>query len=334
MTISLNCNMKEHPDTLKLRAWRSRAACVVAGVLLAGSLAARAGTTLFLDNFNGLALSPLWVTRLPNAPVAKGDYQNESYVGAPDYGFAKLGGASVLRMNTVLQPLQRAGWSLNTNFHSADFRYEVRFNTLVQSATNSIDGFIEIWVLDPTDFTRYDLVCLFGSDYSSNPQFQAASSISGSPLQAGFAYQNNTFYRLVLHGGGAADLRASLCDDRGNELIGYDLGHTTAAYPHGFTIGLSQCINRPPTSAPTDVAVDYATVTTGDTTVAATTSPAIQLSWPTKAGAYYQIQSAATTRTSNWTNVGAPVLGTGGTMSSFEPLIKTALPVYQVVELP
>jgi len=327
--------MKNCLSHLKIHALGRAVPVIITVLLLAASHSVVAGTTLFLDSFNGPKLSPLWVTNLPAAPIAMGDWQNETYLGAPDYEFEKLDGYSVLRMNTVMGRLQRAGWSLNTNFHTADFRYEVRFNTLVQSSTNSIDSFIELWVLDPTDHTRYDLVTLFGASFATDPRFQAASSISGTPDNVSYNYQNHTFYRLVLHGGMGEDIRASLCDDQDNELVGYDLGHDLSAYPHGFTIGLSQAEDRPTAEYPTDVAVDYATVTTGGTTVASTVLPALQLYWQSKAGAYYQIQSATPPHAANWTNVGAPFPGTGGTLSEFLPAFNNGrVCFYQVIQLP
>jgi hypothetical protein len=218
--------------------------------------------TLFSDNFNGPQLNPLWAPNLPNVPVAQVSGTPETYSGAPSYQLQMLGSVPVLRMNTDLSNYQRVGWSLNTNFPTGDFRYEVRFNTLTQSSTSSVDAFIEVWVLDATNFYHYDLVSLFGNSYATQPTFEAASSISGFRNSQSAGYQNNHYYRLVLRGGPTQNIRASLCDDQDNELMGFDLGHNTTAYPAGFTIGLSQAVQYPITMAPTDVAIASATVTT------------------------------------------------------------------------
>ena len=221
--------------------------------------------TLFSDDFNGPQLNPLWVTNLPNVPNAQGS-PSETYVGAPSYQFEALGAVPVLRMNTSLPTLERAGWSLNKNFSTTDFRYEVRFNTLTQSSSTSIDGFIEVWVLNSTNFNKYDLVSLFGGYYGTHIFFDAVSSVTGNNIQQDTlgtgTITNNTYYRLVLHGGANQNIRASLCDDLGNELYGYDLGHTTKAYPAGFTIGISQAIGTAGAVYPTDVAIASAVVTT------------------------------------------------------------------------
>lgn len=294
-------------------------AAITALITLASVTPTLGSVTLFSDNFKGPQLNPLWVTNLPTAPVAKGDSTPETYLGVPDYEFATLGGATVLHMTNTLSPLQRVGWSLNANFNPSSFRYEVRFNTLTQSPDTSIDAFIEIWVLDVDDFNRYDIVSPFGASSSTDPRFDAASSVTGSTTDQSFAYQNNTWYRLVLHGSTNEDIRASLCDDEGNELIGYDLGHNTTVYPSGFTIGLSQAINRPYNASPTDVAVDSAIVTSGDTTIQSVTTPAVQVSWPSVAGKFYQVQSTSLNKGGKWANLGSPLLGTGSTMNIFEP---------------
>jgi hypothetical protein len=231
-------------------------------ILFSISLPVWGSVTLFSDTFGGSQMSPLWVTNLPNVTVAQGDYTYENYVGAPSYQFQTLGNVPVLRMNTSLPDLQRVGWSLQTNFPSGDFRYEVRFNTVTQSSDTSVDAFIEIWVLNVTNFYSYDIVSLFGNSYAGQPTFEAFSSATGNQTTQDGGYQNDTYYRLVLYGGPNQNIRASLCDDQGNELKGYDLGHTTATYPAGFTIGLSQAVDRPGFVAPTDVAIASVAVTT------------------------------------------------------------------------
>lgn len=303
-------------------------------VLLFGATASSpAATTLFSENFTGPTLNPLWVASLPTVTVAKGDYWPENYVGVPNYIFTTVSNTPVLRMNTVLAPLQRAGWMLHTNFSASSFRYEVRFNTLVQSPDTSIDAFIEIWVMDASDPTRYDIVSPFGSNSSTDLRFDAGSSITGFATDQSFQYQNNTWYRLVLHGATNENVRAAICDDNGNELIGCDLGHDTTAYPSGFTIALSQAINRPYNAEPTDVAVAWAKVTAGDTMVPARFGPAIQISWPTIAGRFYQLEWLRPGRNAKWANIGSPVAGTGSVVDFFEPQNRESI-LYRVELLP
>jgi len=216
---------------------------------------------IFFDDFSGPTLNPLWAGPLPDAPGASGDTTPEAYAGFPNYQLQTVGADSLLRMSNSLSDLQRVGWSLNTNFPTSDFRYEVRFNTLIQSYTNSIDAFIEIWVLDAANSNRYDIVSLFGGSYGSDRRFRAGSSISGTRYDQSFAYLNNTFYRLVLQGSSTQNIRASFLDDQGNELAGVDLGHNTSSFTSGFKIAISQGEDRPQGTYPIDVAVDYALLT-------------------------------------------------------------------------
>jgi subtilisin-like proprotein convertase family protein len=231
--------------------------------LLLGDVAFTTGaSTLFFDDFSGPALQPTWQAVLPdNAPLAGYQIYPETYLGAPNYLFQTLGGASVLRMTNSLSPQTRRGWSSTSSFNTADFRYEVRFNTLDQSAATSIDAFIEIWMIDAANMNRYDLVCPYGANASSNRRFTAGSSIDNLYSNSAFSYQNNTWYRLVLASDAAHKIRASLCGDDGTELIGQTFNHGVEAFPSGFRIALSQAIGVPAGPMPVDVAVDYVKLT-------------------------------------------------------------------------
>lgn len=221
-----------------------------------------ARTTLFFDDFNGPHLSPIWQASLPNAHIGVIS-DIVTYEGAPNYGFAMLDTNTVLRLTNTLSPLQRVGWSSVSNFTAADFHYEARFNTLNQSPSNSIDGFMEIWILDAANSNRYDIVSLFGGSYSADRRFFAGSSIDNSYQSPSFGYQNNTYYRLVLDAPPGQNIRASLHGDDGTELIGVTLNHGASAFQSGFKICLSQAIGIPYNPAPVDVAVDYVSLTSG-----------------------------------------------------------------------
>src|SRR5262249_29518294 len=150
--------------------------------------------SLFFDDFNGLPLNSRWQALLPNAPngacpSGTPPSLTANYSGAPNFLFQALGGATVLHMTNFMAPLQRRGWSTSDYFQPANFRYEARFNTLVQSPSTSIDGFIEIWVLDATDPTRYDVVSLFVGNFGATRQFFAGSSVDGlNPCATPVAY--------------------------------------------------------------------------------------------------------------------------------------------------
>ena len=167
-----------------------------------------------------------------------------------------------LNMSDVLPPLHRVGWTLATNFNTSNFRYEVRFNTLTQSADASIDGFIEVWILDVANSNRFDIAGLFGASFSTDRRVYAGSAIDGSYTNPVFNYQNDTWYRLVLEGGTNENIRASLYNDQGTELVSLVLAHNTSAYPSGFTIGLSQGMGTPTMSYPQAVAVDFVALST------------------------------------------------------------------------
>jgi subtilisin-like proprotein convertase family protein len=233
--------------------------------LLLGDVAFTTGSnTLFFDDFSGPALNPAWQAVLPdNAPLAGYAIYPETYIGAPNYAFQTLGANSVLRMTNTLSPQTRCGWSSAAGFTTSRFRYEARFNTLNQSATNSIDGFIEIWLIDAANMSRYDLVGPNGANASANRQFCAGSSIDNLFTNRTFAYQNNTWYRLVLACDASNKIRASLCSDDGTELIGQSFNHGAAAFPSGFKIALSQAMGIPSVATPADVAVDYVKLTSG-----------------------------------------------------------------------
>jgi hypothetical protein len=205
-----------------------------------------AGQPLFFDDFQGPAINSLWQTNLPNLACSGsfpfGSFQTAVYLGAPHHRFEKQGTNTVLRLSATLNNLQRLGWNTAASFTAADFVYDVRFNTLVQSPATSIDGFIEIWLIDAADHNRYDVVSPFGGSYGGNPTFFVGSSIDGRDTQAPFHYQNNTWYHLVLQGVAGGNLRASIYDDQGNELIGRNLAHNGSAFPSGFQLGLSQVL--------------------------------------------------------------------------------------------
>ncbi len=258
-------------------------------VLLLGALiigfCANAQSHLFFDDFNGPTLNPSWVPNGLPTTSNPGSYPFDvSYVGSPDVAFQTIDGASTLRMSTAQSPLHRVGWTLDSVFTNASFRYEVRFNTLTQSAATSIDGCIELWLLDAADSNRCDIAGLFGSWYSTSPRFMTGSSIDQSYFVPGFAFQNNTWYRLILQGSRNANVRASLCDDEGTELMSQVFAHDLRAFPAGFKIGLSQGMGTPDNIYPMDVAVDYAVLSTSSDSepflTANQVSGGLVLQWP------------------------------------------------------
>ena len=234
--------------------------------LLLGDVAFSTGSAaLFLDDCAGPGLNPMWQPGLPNSYNGAGPPgQIEKYVGTPHFTFANIGGSNVMRLQNTLTDWTRRGWSSATTFHGQDFRYEVRFNTLTQGAGFSIDGFLEIWIIDAANSNRFDVVAPDIAFFGATQLFVAGSSIDNAYNQMQFTnFQTNTWYRLVLSAAPNQGVHAALLSDNGAELAGVSFTHTAAAFPLGFKLGLSQFIGSPGTPAPVDVAVDYARLTSG-----------------------------------------------------------------------
>jgi subtilisin-like proprotein convertase family protein len=235
--------------------------------MLLGDVAFSTGNTgLFLDNCAGPAVNPMWQPGLPNAYNGAGPPGLvEQYAGVPTATFTTIGGSNVMRLQNTLSPWTRKGWSSATTFHGQDFRYEVRFNTLTQGSPSSIDGFLEIWIIDAANSNRFDVVAPDIGFYGASQNLIAGSSIDNSYNVLPFPnFQNNTWYRLVLSAAPNQGVHAAVLSDTGTELSGVSFPHTAAAYPLGFKLGLSQFMGSPPVPSVTDVAVDYARLTSGE----------------------------------------------------------------------
>ncbi|HUA66415.1 MAG TPA: immunoglobulin domain-containing protein [Alphaproteobacteria bacterium] len=225
-----------------------------------------APVALFFDDFDGPSLNPIWQTNLPNAycgSFPQGGAQIAAYVGAPNYSFGLLDSNTVLNLDDNMGPLQRRGWGSSTNFILPYFRYEARFNSLYLSSATSIDGFFEIWIMNATNNNLYDIVSPFAGGFGSNPYMFFGSSVDNSFIQGSYAVTSNTWYRLVLQCLPGQNIRASLCDDNDNELIGHTFAHDGSAFGSGFQIVFSQAVGASGSAYPTKAAVDYVKLTTG-----------------------------------------------------------------------
>jgi hypothetical protein len=214
----------------------------------------------FFDDFNGPVLNANWQASLPDAYSGSFPYgysQIAPFIGAPNFDFEELDTNSVIRLSNIMGPLQRRGWSSVTNYGPGNFRYEARFNTLNQSPSNSIDGFIEIWILDAANSNRYDIISPYGGGYDSSPYFFAGSTIDNNYTTIPFSYQNNTWYRLVLEDAPGQNMRGSILSDSGIELIGFTFGHDASAFGSGFKLAISQIVGSAGAAYPVDVAVDF-----------------------------------------------------------------------------
>ncbi|MFT3856665.1 MAG: hypothetical protein QM742_03885 [Aquabacterium sp.] len=150
------------------------------------------------------------------------------------------------------------------NVQAPTFTYEVRFNTLVQSAATGFDELIGLSLTDVADPSRFAATALFSDGNGGNRQFRVDTrGLSGTGFQQpGFAFQNNTWYRLQLKAVEGGNIRAVLlADDGSTELISRDLGITADAFAGGMRVGLYQS-NTTGSQVRTDVAIDYARLST------------------------------------------------------------------------
>ncbi len=232
--------------------------------LLLGDVAFSTGLTNALyDEFSG-PLSNNWSTPLPTASTAAGPSPIMTYGGPPAYTFTTIGTNTVLRMANTLGSNQRVGWISTNIFRGQTFRYEVRFNTLTQGPGVSSGGFIEIWLLDPTNPTRFDLMSPFGGAPGPGNVVYMGSSFEGSYNSRPFNYQNNTWYRLVISAAPGQGIRMQVLSDAGLELAGVSFIHGMSDFPAGFQIGLSQFMGTLASgTAPVAVAVDSVIVKSG-----------------------------------------------------------------------
>jgi hypothetical protein len=200
---------------------------------------------LFFDDFNGPVLDEVY-TPISNLLVP-------NYKGMPEYSFAMLDRSTVLRLRNNLQPGQSVGWQTDTIFHSdaTPFHLEVRFNTMIQSRTTSIDGFLDVGLIDGSNI-KYTGVGLFAGNYGMERTF------AGRPLDI----KNSTWYRLVIVGAKGQEIRASLLDDASGEVLAEtSLGASSYLFTSGIKIGLMQIMGSPDGSSPTDVAIDWIRLT-------------------------------------------------------------------------
>jgi hypothetical protein len=218
-----------------------------------GNLAAELAIGI-TDEFDG-ALGADW--QIGNAPR-----DGFAYLGAPTYRFETLDGASVVRLSNTLSNNQRVGWTSNDVIASTSgFRYEVRLNTLTQGSTTGIDGLLEVALVDEADPGRFIAASLFGAANGTDRHFYSNSPGSGGFVDRPYAFQDNTWYRIVLEGSPTQAITASLLSDGGAVLATRTFSTSTDTFASDFRVGLFQNMGTPNRPAPTDVAIDYARVT-------------------------------------------------------------------------
>lgn len=220
-----------------------------------------AATNQFFDDFKGPSLNPIWQTNLPDAvsgSLGTGAGGNAAYIGAPNYTFALLDSNTVLNMHSVMGPFQRVGWSSSTVFLGTNFSYEARFNTGLLSPTTSMDGFLEIWIMNATNHDLYFMVSTYEGESDTYVFF--GTSVYGLYGANPYTFADNTWYRLVLQCLPGQFIHASLCDDDERELFGTDIAAADGSvFGAGYNIVIAQNIGTE-TNVPASVAVDYVSV--------------------------------------------------------------------------
>jgi hypothetical protein len=156
---------------------------------------------LFFDDFSESDLNDVYIEFPANLPF--------NYQGKPNYSLETLDQSTVIRLQSNLQSNQMSGLQISKTFDTgtSPIRLEIRFNTLVQSATTSIDGFINVW-LSNADNSRADWFGLAAWTYGADRNF-AGTPFGSVPLD----FKDNTWYRLVVTGSGDQEIRASIIDD-------------------------------------------------------------------------------------------------------------------------
>jgi hypothetical protein len=270
---AISGNLRQMEGGTKMRAKVAIGAYIILTLAAATSANGADKIVLFADNFNCCVLKHTWVASLPDAYWRYQSRPNgiAEFIGPPSYLFESLDGASVIRLTNTLNNAQRVGLSTRKAFDSQQpIKYKVRFNTLDISSRTTIDQMIEIWLIDADHIDRFDEVALSAPGYGSQRVFTAYSSISDTGVDTGqissrFTFSSNTWYRLSLEGSPQQDVTAILCDDSERRVVmRFDFGHTMQSYPTGFRIGVSQSMGLPGAPYPTDVAIDWVRLTSGD----------------------------------------------------------------------
>ncbi|MBI3348327.1 MAG: LamG domain-containing protein, partial [Burkholderiales bacterium] len=208
-------------------------------------------------DFGGPSLDPVWQPGgVPNTL---------SFNGAPSYSFDTVDGASVIRLNSNITGQYRGtGWATATNAVGQGFSYEVRFNTLVQSAATGFDELIGLSVTDMLDPTRWVATALASNTTGGGRKLAVDSrGVGGSYYQSSaYDFTDNTWYRLRLSAATDGTIKATLLSDAGAELTTLDLGITAEAFAGGARFGIYQSNTTTGGTAKHDVAIDWARLTT------------------------------------------------------------------------
>lgn len=216
---------------------------------------------VFQDMFSGPTLNPVWQAGLPTpAQVSGGGIFPINYIGTPNYSFQPVGGASAIRLTNTMSDQQRRGWSTSTAFTVPNFSLEMRFYTHTQSAAASIDAFVELWLIDAANSSRYELIAPYGGSFSTVRSVAIGSSIDNVFSGIPYPYANDGWYRVRYDSSGN-QLTATFTDDGGNPVLTRVFNHDISAFPNGFRIGIGQAIGNPSGTFPVDVSIDYVTLT-------------------------------------------------------------------------
>lgn len=304
--------------------WRCKFIAVLA---LAVSVINRglAQETFFFDDFDGPTLNTIW-----SGPLPPNSYNGAPFTGAPSYGFQAVTTNTVLRLSNLLSN-ERRGWSADTNFSAAQFRYEVRFSSVVpQTYPDSSGYFLEMWVLNATNSSYYDMVSLAGGVFSSSHyKFLAVSTVTSNNYNVGFSnFSSNTWYRLVIEGSSQDNLRGDWLTDAGQEIYSYTFGHNAAAFASGFRIAISQSwISTGPPPGTADVAVDSVQLSGTDAphvVIGMVDAGTVGIGWQTLANRQYQVQCCSGFSSNGWSDFGARIQGTGDFKQVTDAVTNTA----------
>ena len=236
------------------------AALAVAAFAQSSSGATPYGTPLLVEDFKD-GFSQAWTTSASKIPYI---FLEDPSIGSPNMRFTSLNGSSVLSLTSPLDTYGRYGLSTVKTFGTR-IRAEARVNSLDHSSGTNIEQFIELWLVNSVDISRYAHIALHNGNCGASRYVTVASNvIPGTPhaLNIDANWQDNQWYKLRIEDDPLYGVMLSVWNDLGTQQIAsYQLGIPLSSLGASFNVGISQFrLGRCGPSADPRAAVDYVSV--------------------------------------------------------------------------